>query len=149
MTAPKPKQRIETAAHAQGKVGAPKKWTDERIEQEADALLEWAKKKDSLVIATFYGMRGISYQRAEEWDHSNEKFAESKRIAKTIIGARREHGALTGKLDASMVKASMANYDPEHRRYMLEMKAANTQNTAPKSIVFSFSGRDNDENAGD
>ncbi len=124
------------------KGGPPKKWTDEAIEKEAKALLDWAKKEDSLVLATFYGARGISYQRADEFEQKNAMFAEAKQLAKTIIGARREYGALTGNLDSTMVRASMANYDPEYRKLILELKAANSQVNTPKSITFTLSGRE-------
>lgn len=124
------------------KAGQPQKWTDEAIEKEADFLLEWSCEDDSLVLATCYGMRGYSYQRAEEWDSSNSKFSEAKKIAKTIIGARREHGAIIGKLDSSIVKASLANYDPEYRKLMIDMKVANSASNVPKSVVFTFSGRE-------
>jgi len=127
------------------KGGRPPIWTDEAIEAEADFLLEWCCNEDALVLATCYGMRKYSYQRAEEWDASNKKFAEAKRIAKTIVGARREHGAIIGKLDSSIIKASMANYDPEYRRLMIEVKSANSASNVPKSVVFSFSGRNDDD----
>jgi len=124
------------------KNGRPMIWTEEAINAEAEFLLEWSCEEDSLVLATCYGMRGYSYQRAEEWDHGNKSFSEAKKIAKTIIGARREHGAIIGKLDSSIVKASLANYDPEYRKLMIEMKAANSASNVPKSVVFTFSGRD-------
>lgn len=142
MAKTKPTKEVAPAEEVKRKAGQPQKWTDEAIEAEAAFLLEWCQSDDAIVLATCYGMRGYSYQRADEWDNSNKIFSEAKRIAKTIIGARREKGALLGKLDSSIVKASLANYDPDHRRFMIEMKTANSQQNTPQSVTFTFSGRE-------
>lgn len=101
-----------------------KLWTIEVIDQIADELVKWAAKDDSLVLAEFYGSQLISYQRALEFEEQSSKFAESKRIAKTLIGARREKGALKGELDSGLVRKSMALYDPEMKQYELDQKSA-------------------------
>jgi hypothetical protein len=106
------------------KEGAPKLWTIDLIEQIADELIKWAHKDDSIVMAEFYGSQLISYQRAFEFEEQSQKFAEAKRIAKTLVGARREKGALKGELDSGLVKKSMALYDPEMKQYELDQKSA-------------------------
>lgn len=97
-------------------------WFEEDVNEEADYLIAWAMKEDSLVLGECYGMRGYTYQASSEWAERNEKFRQARIIAKTIVGARREKGALLGKLDSSLVRHSMALYDPEYRAYLKEMK---------------------------
>lgn len=107
--------------------GRPAKWTQEVLTKEANELIAWACKEDSIVLAEFYGMRGYDYDDVAYFEKISTDFFKAKRIAKVMIGARREKGALKGKLDSSIVKKSMALYDPEMRAYELEMKNASKQ----------------------
>jgi hypothetical protein len=109
------------------KIGRPPIWTIERLAQEARDLIEWASKEDSIVLAEFYGIKGYDYDDVHHFERISEEFAKAKRNAKIMIGARREKGALKGKLDSSIVKKSMALYDPEMKAYELEMKNASKQ----------------------
>lgn len=108
-------------------MGRPPIWTQERLAQEAKDLLAWASKEDSIVLAEFYGLKGYDYDDVSHFERISPHFAKAKRSAKIMIGARREKGALKGKLDSSIVKKSMALYDPEMRAYELEMKNASKQ----------------------
>lgn len=100
----------------------PQRWTDEVIDEEAEYLLEWAHDDNSLVMGTCYGSRGYSTELACKWAKTHEKFATYKELAKTIVGARREHGAIMGWYDSNLIKAAMATYDPEYRAFLKEMK---------------------------
>ena len=102
--------------------GRPPIWTDEKIEEEAKLLIEFAQKPTSLVLGEHYGARGYSYEHSMDWEKKNKAFYEAKRLAKCLIGARRERGAILGDYDSPMVRASMANYDPEYRAMLVEMK---------------------------
>lgn len=102
--------------------GRPRTWTDEMIDKEADFLLEWAHGEQAIVLGTCYGIRGYSYEMSTRWSKTHPWFAEAKELAKTLVGARREVKALKGQIDASLVKASMATYDPEYRAFLKEMK---------------------------
>jgi len=102
--------------------GRPKIWTDERLKEEALLMVEWACKPDSLVLAEFYGNRGYDYDDVSHFEKMSDDFSKAKRISKIIIGARREKGALNGKLDSGVVRKSMALYDPEMKAYELELR---------------------------
>ena len=104
------------------KKGRPMKWTDELLEIEAEYLREWAKRNDALVMGTCYGERGYSSHMSRVFSERHPYYAECKDIAMTIVGARRELGALIGKLDGAIVRASMGNYDFDYRQYLEEMK---------------------------
>lgn len=99
-----------------------RKWTSEVIEQEAELLLEWSLKDEALVMGTHYGNRLYSHADSCDWEKSNEYYRYCKRIALTRVGARRELFALQGKIDSSLVKASLGCYDPEYRAFLTEMK---------------------------
>lgn len=103
-------------------MGRPIEWTDEKIEAEADYLLEWARLDDSLVLGSCYADRCYSYQDAIDWSVKNEKFREAKKRARTFVGSRREKGGIQGSLDSAIVRSSMGTYDPEHRAFLIEMK---------------------------
>lgn len=102
----------------------PDKWTEEALNKEAEALIEWAKKEDSIVLRKFASTRGYYWEMINQWKHKNLNIASAQRYAKDVIGCRREEQALKGKLDAGIVKASMATYDSEHRAMLKEMKTA-------------------------
>ena len=102
--------------------GRPKYWTDEKIIEEAEFLLNWCQRDDALVMGTCYGMRGYSHAKAWEFERKSEFFKDAKALALTIVGSRREHGALVGDYDVSLVRASLAAYDPEYRGFLKEMK---------------------------
>ena len=106
------------------KVGRPNYWTEERVNEEAKYLKEWAQKEDSLSLGTCYGSRYYSYVDASEWEQKYEEFRKAKRFATTIIWARREHGGLIGKLDSALVRSTHGTYDLDHRAYLKEMKEA-------------------------
>ena len=65
------------------KGGRPKKYTQEFIENEADALEEWMKTKDNLFYENFAFERGYSYKRLTEWAKENEKFSDTYERSRT------------------------------------------------------------------
>jgi hypothetical protein len=102
--------------------GRPTEWTVEKIEAEADYLVEWAEKPDSIVLGTCYGSRGYSYVDANEWAKENKKFGKAKAHAKTLVGARREIGGLINKLNPGIVSRTMPMYDPEYNEHVMALK---------------------------
>lgn len=104
--------------------GRPVIWTDDKIEYEADLLIEWAQKDSSLVLGQHYGARGYSYDHAMDWAKRNEKYKMAKKVALTIVGARREEKALYAIIDSAIVKRSMHMYDPGLLAADIELKKA-------------------------
>lgn len=77
MAAPKGNQ------YAKGKAtGRPKIWTDEAIEEEADAMLEWIKDPKNLYIGVFAAQRGYNRARLSEFARGNKVFARAYDEAK-------------------------------------------------------------------
>lgn len=114
--------------------GRPIEWNDEKIEIEAEYLLEWVKKDDSLVLGTCYGSRGYSYHDCMEWEVKNEKFRHAKRQAKTIIGARREKGAILNELNSGIVNRTMGLYDCELDQYLEKQRSKEQSNDSAQDI---------------
>lgn len=102
--------------------GRPREWTDELIEAEAYYLLEWAQDPDALVLGECYGSRGYSYEDAMDWSNRFSVFCKCKNMAKAIVGARREKGAIKKKYDSNIVGRSMPQYDPEFKAFLKDMK---------------------------
>ena len=96
----------------------------ERISQE---MLSWAKTNEKAYkISQFFSPKHIGYTTYTGWVNKYPQFAAAYNLAKTIIGDRRETGALERKLDAGTVIQMMPKYDPEWQemvRERNEMKA--------------------------
>ena len=92
-----------------GEGGKPKYWTDERIDEEADAFWEWLQKRSSYWFTSFATERGYSHQRLTEWAAKNQKFADVYEYAKSWQQDRLAMGALTKTFDCSFTKFVMAN----------------------------------------
>lgn len=57
-------------------IGRPKKYTQEFLKNEADALWDWTKKKDSIFYKTFAIERDYSPARFSEFCEESEYFSE-------------------------------------------------------------------------
>jgi hypothetical protein len=62
--------------------GRPKIWTDERIEEEADALVEWLKEKQNFLFMDFIYERGLLEEYPSRFAKKNEKFNQAYRKAR-------------------------------------------------------------------
>ncbi len=114
----------------------PIEWTDQLIELEADYLVEWARKSESLVMGTCYGSRGYSYHDAKEWSIKNIKFRQAKIQATTLVGARRELGGLINKLNSNIVARTMPLYDPDYNEHLKEQRKAESENDLKDNLEF-------------
>jgi hypothetical protein len=111
--------------------GRPRKYD---LEEEAKALIEWANKKDSLVLRLFAAIRGYSEQsKLHEYCEQSEAFREAYNQAKMIIGARREQLLLNGKGHYAPFQRYAALYDPDLKQHEKEIKQ---QENIDKQIVF-------------
>lgn len=86
MGAPKgvPHPSMKGNQYAKGNTtsGRPKIYDEERIEEEAAALLEWIKHPTSLYIGVFAAQRGYDRARLSEFARENKVFALAYREAK-------------------------------------------------------------------
>jgi kynureninase len=110
-------------------------WTDEKIEAEATLLIQWAQKEDSLVLGRHYGARGYHNWNAMDWSKRSRIFDEAKKLALTIVGARREEMAILGSIEDNIVKKNLGLYDPEVKQYEIEIRQKETDNTQSNIMV--------------
>ena len=103
---------------------SPDKWTEEALDAEAEALREWAKKDDSIVLRKFASERGYFWEMINQWKHKHKGIASAQKFAKDAVGCRREEKALYNKIDTGIVKASLGTYDDEHRQFLIDIKNA-------------------------
>jgi hypothetical protein len=96
--------------------------TDKELEWWADQLIEWAHKEDSLVLMGFAAENLIDQARLHEWAKRCPKLERAIKVAKGLLGARREHLALHNKINAVLVMKTMANYNDDYHAYEKEMK---------------------------
>ena len=88
--------------------GRPKVWTDEIIEKEAQALVEWAQSDEAIVFREFPSIRGYVTSTFYEFAEKNEVFAEAFNYARDLIGVRREKLYIEKNSDRPYLK--YANY---------------------------------------
>lgn len=89
--------------------GRPRKWNDEAIEREADALEEWIIKPASPWFEDFALQRGYAPQRMSEFVKLNARFAEVYERAKAAQLSILVKGGITAKFNPSFTKFVMAN----------------------------------------
>lgn len=89
-----------------------RKISDEYLEKLA---LEWVdvslKDNDMLCLEEFHIAKGIQAKTMSRWMQRCVQLQEAHDHVLSILGARREKGALTRKYDSSMVLKSMAMYN--------------------------------------
>lgn len=86
----------------------PFKYTEEFINGEAKALLEWCKKKDSYYVTAFSLERGYSVERLSAWAKKNSEFSKAYQIAKETQQVRLATGGLTNKTNPGFTKWMLA-----------------------------------------
>lgn len=91
------------------KGGRPKKWTDERIEEEADAFLEWMKRPDSIWYKDFALERGFLPDLFSEWAQTNEKFSRVYKKSQEWQQSKLVKGGLLSEYNAGFCKFVMSN----------------------------------------
>ena len=121
---------LEQKTTPKGKVyGRPIEWTDELIEKEADALLEWCQRDDAIMLTKFCAEREIIADDISHWEANNNKFARALKLAKLNIAARREEMVNKEQMNYGVYQRYQAMYDPlihKHERaekaYEAELK---------------------------
>lgn len=85
-------------------------------------LVNWARRDDSLVLSSFFSERipPINMQDAYTFAERSEGLKEGIKMAKQMLAARRENGAIHYKLNFQAIKETQPLYDPEYRAWKLE-----------------------------
>ena len=96
---------------------------EEDLDELANELIKWAQKPTSLVFSEFFTDQYIAPSTIAGYipHHTNLRIA--MEIARYMISARRERGALTGDLNANVVMRMMHVYNPEYAAAERERQA--------------------------
>lgn len=101
----------------------------ERISKE---LVLWSRTEEKAYkVSQFFSQKNIGYHTYMSWVKKYPLFESAFNLAKTIIGDRRESGALERKFDAGTVINMMPYYDPEWKemtKFRTELKAQANEN---------------------
>jgi hypothetical protein len=89
-------------------MGRPKIYTDEVIQQEADALVEWIKDKKNTYIGVFAAERGYDRARLSEFARSNDYFSRAYKSARQWQENIFTNNALTRLWDPGFTARVMA-----------------------------------------
>lgn len=91
--------------------GRPKIWTDERIEEEAEALLQWLEEKPNFLFMEFCYARKIGEEWPSRWAKKNDKFMQAykqARLKQQIVAIK---NGLFKKFDSGLTRWFLAcNY---------------------------------------
>ena len=110
------------------------------IDKIACELIDHVKTTDGyLRHEWFFIDRNMDPRTARKWADKYEMFGRTYRIAKLIMGIRREDGALKKKLDAGIVTLTMPSYDEEWKELMEwrnKMRQESEQSLLPMTAIF-------------
>ena len=84
------------------KMGRPKKYDDEFISKELEALVEWMKDDNNFWLKDFSIERGYPYAYLSVWANENESFSNSLKKAHDIQETKLVKGGLSGKFNNAM-----------------------------------------------
>lgn len=110
--------------------GQPRKLNDNDVKKLIQSMIDWTAKDSSLVFNEWLGHNGLHYQSSCDLAERYPEYAETLRRCKLIVAGRRERLAMEGKIEASIVRATLATYDLEHRAVLRELKESALVETA-------------------
>lgn len=87
---------------------------EEDLDELANNLILWAQRSTSLVLSEFFTEQCIAPSTIAGYVPHHERLRIAMEIARYIVSARREKGALTGDLNAGVVMRMMHVYNPEY-----------------------------------
>lgn len=89
------------------------------LERLANELITYAENSEILRIEWFFTSKRIDPTTGRDWAAKYENFGKAYKIAKLIIGMRREDGGLKMNLSSAMVLHSMPLYDETYKELLV------------------------------
>ena len=109
--------------------------TKEDIHALANELVEWSKKDDVLNFDDFALDKFFLPDELYKLTESNEYFFKAYNMGLRAIGNRLERLAFMGKLDKTLVLATMPLYSPDYREWLLKLKLKEENTGDGKTII--------------
>lgn len=91
------------------KGGRPRKWTDEVIAKETNALHEWIENPNNYFFTSFLTARNLHPQQVERFAEMSEEFCEAYARAKLVQEQRLVELAVSRKGDGNFIKFVLQN----------------------------------------
>lgn len=107
-TTPNPNKELTKSLQGQGG-GRPTEYSDEYIEQEADALLRWLQVKGNYYLTRFFNERKLHPEHGTRFAKRSKKFCDALQLARSTMEARIVEGSMSKKFDGSFAKFVLAN----------------------------------------
>tara|TARA_R110000868_G_scaffold182762_3_gene423831 strand:+ start:5236 stop:5646 length:411 start_codon:yes stop_codon:yes gene_type:complete len=101
-------------------MGRPRSLID--LDKEAEALLEWANKKDSIHLAQFAKERGTYATKLYEWRDESPYFNEALKCAKDTIALNAREKPIDSAYTERMKMRDVSQHDALYRIYDHEEK---------------------------
>ncbi len=122
--------------------GAPKIYTEQFINNEADKLLEWLEDKQNIFIEDFCYERGYHDSRVPEFAKVNDKFSYAHSILKMRQRSALFKGGLNRKLAHPMCALILSHFHNIHSK--TETTVTNNNQDSLKSILEDIDGETKD-----
>ncbi len=85
------------------KLGRPRVWTDEVIEEKATSLLKFFENEDHLFLETWCAQERIPVEYVSVWAGQNELFSNALSLVATVQCSRLLEGGVSSKLNSKIV----------------------------------------------
>lgn len=115
--------------------------TQRFIERETERLINFANQDDSITIQRFWLSGGYNRKQFYEWIKKFPHFAEAHEYAMTLIGARREEGAIYRKFEPSTIQRTLGRYNhiwKEETHELAKLKDDVAQNETKVIVIERF-----------
>lgn len=99
----------DTIAKMKGITGRPRVWTDDKLEEERLALLEWVKNDKNYYLNGFLTERGFSRREAIAMSNFSQSFRNTYDLVRDICEQRLVNLAVTKQGDGNFIKFVLAN----------------------------------------
>ena len=104
---PAPKGNKFAKGHGKG---APQRYTDSWIEQEAEEFMKWMQLPDSVFFKSFAVERGYHPNRLQEFANSNKVFSGVLELAKAWQESKLVNYGLFNRVNCGMAKFCLSNH---------------------------------------
>lgn len=105
------------------------------IEIESQRLVDWANQDDSLIIQDFYNKGGYSTGQFYDWCEKFPEFKQAHEYAMSMLGSRRELGAMTRKYDAGTIHRTLGAYSKIWRDQTRELAKLKEDNAGETKVI--------------
>lgn len=101
-------------------------------------FVHWCKNSKSIIAGQFFSEKGIDHRTYYRWMDRCPEFEKAYRHGLSILGNKREVGAIEKRYSEKMVMHRMHAYDPEWKdsdKYQASLRNNESNSNEPKIVV--------------